>query len=230
MKEVANTPKKQNERRSLRKSARQVNMRKTLLLIFKAQRALTNHTKIIRCNVYYNKVLLWNSQFFSFSCQEDKYQGDAEDEDDQEAEERVGQWRGESFWGRQPWWQSTQSDQEQPIQVAGQTSKIKRFFKRHFFISDRHQATLGQERWGQKTLIYKENATLLFISLFKTVWQDYVNWIVKDLNQPELADYDNSDRKTTPRFVHISIQGGSTLDQSQVFFCIQTLFSQTVRS
>ena len=34
MKEVANTPKKQNERRSLRKSARQVNMRKTLLLIF----------------------------------------------------------------------------------------------------------------------------------------------------------------------------------------------------
>ena len=58
MKEVANTPKKQNERRSLRKSARQVNMRKTLLLIFKAQRALTNHTKIIRCNVYYNKVLL----------------------------------------------------------------------------------------------------------------------------------------------------------------------------
>ena len=37
MKEVANTPKKQNERRSLRKSARQVNRRKTLLLIFKAQ-------------------------------------------------------------------------------------------------------------------------------------------------------------------------------------------------
>ena len=56
MKEVANTPKKQNERRSLRKSARQVNMRKTLLL--KAQQALTYHTKIIRCNVYYNKVLL----------------------------------------------------------------------------------------------------------------------------------------------------------------------------
>ena len=31
------------------------------------------------------------------------------------------------------------------------------------------------------------------------VTQDYVNWIVRDLNQPEFAELDNADRLTTPR-------------------------------
>ena len=36
--------------------------------------------------------------------------------------------------------------------------------------------------------------------------QDYVNWIVRDLNQPEMPELNNHDRLTTPRWVDLQIQ------------------------
>ena len=32
-----------------------------------------------------------------------------------------------------------------------------------------------------------------------------MNWIVRDLNQPEMAELDNSDRLTTPRLAYITL-------------------------
>ena len=43
---------------------------------------------------------------------------------------------------------------------------------------------------------------LVFLWERKLCSQDYVNWIVRDLNQPEMAELDNSDRLTTPRLAN----------------------------
>eukprot|EP00092_Neocalanus_flemingeri_P002528 GFUD01002705.1.p1 GENE.GFUD01002705.1~~GFUD01002705.1.p1 ORF type:complete len:857 (-),score=228.01 GFUD01002705.1:69-2507(-) len=51
--------------------------------------------------------------------------------------------------------------------------------------------------------------------------KDYVNWIVRDLNQPELADLDNGDRLTTPRMpwhdIGLAVEGEVAQDVARHF-------------
>ena len=44
-----------------------------------------------------------------------------------------------------------------------------------------------------------EGTNFMLYKAWFMFFQDYVNWIVRDLNQPELAEHDNADRLTTPR-------------------------------
>ena len=51
--------------------------------------------------------------------------------------------------------------------------------------------------------------------------KDYVNWIVRDLNQPELAEIDNADRLTTPRMpwhdIGVAVEGDAARDVARHF-------------